>query len=469
MRHNNFIKNIVRVTLSNGFRLLASILMGLVLPIIFSVENYGYYRLFALYLTYFGLFHLGFIDGVYLHFGGKNYEDLNKAKFVSYSRFLFYLESIAAIVIISVSLIFLEGERKLIFICLGINVIASNLTSYYQFISQVTSRFKEFSFRNIMYAILTSFSIGLVFVFRLDSYKIFLLMIIIINYLLLIWYIYTYRKITFGKKENFKNTKSDIIYFFKLGFPLLLANLITVFMLNLSKQIVDFFFDIETFAIFSFAFSMMSLANIFVTAMSTVVYPTLKKIEESKLKNIYGNSISFVIVVILYSLILYYPLDVFVNLVVDKYSESLIILRIVFPSLVISSAIQIVKLNYFKVFQHIKQYLITGLIALVFTALISFGSYYFFETIESIAIASVISIFGWYILTDIYFYKTYKVNILKNLLFLVLGISVFYVSFLFNNLLVSFLFFILILTLLTIIFFKSYIYKVFKSKSLFVN
>jgi O-antigen/teichoic acid export membrane protein len=466
MNKKIFLKNIAQVAVSNGFRLLSSILMGLILPIIFSVENYGYYRLFALYLTYFGLFHLGFIDGVYLHFGGKNYNELEKPKFVLYTRFLLYLELAATVVIVILSLLFLDGERQLIFILLGINVIAANLTTYYQFISQVTSRFKEFSFRNIVYAILSSISVGIVFLLKLDNYRLFLLMILVINYGLLMWYVFTYRDITFGNKNPIKNVKNDIIQFFKLGTPLLIANLITVLMLNLPKQLVDWFFNIETFAIFTFAYSLMSLANIFIAAMSTVIYPTLKKINEARLKDLYNHSISLVLIVVMLAMIIYFPLYLFVDTIIPKYSSSLNILRIVFPGLVISSSIQIVKLNYFKVLQHIKQYFLTGFASLIISTILGFLAYVLFGTTESIAISSVISLFIWYVLTELYFVKVYKVNPMKNLIYIMLGTLVFYLPYFINNIYVGFTTYVVIIVILTIVLYKNLFVKIVKNKSL---
>lgn len=466
MNQKNFFKNIAQVAVSNGFRLLSSILMGLILPIVFSVENYGYYRLFSLYLTYVGLFHLGFIDGVYLHFGGKSYSELEKPKFVLYTRFLFYLELFATVVILFISLLFLDGERQIVFILLAVNLIATNLTTYYQFILQITSRFKEFSLLNTVYAVISSILVGIIFLLKLDNYKIFLLMILFINYGLLLWFIFKYREITFGNKAPTKSVKGDVIQFFKLGTPLLVANLITVLMLNLPKQLVDWFYNIETFAIFTFAYSLMSLANIFVVAMSTVIYPTLKKIDESRLKNLYNHSISLVLIVVMFAMALYFPLYLFVDKIIPKYSASLNILRIIFPGLVVSSAIQIVKLNYFKVLQHIKQYFLTGFTSLFISAIIGYLAYVMFGTTESIAISSVIAIFIWYVLTEIYFLKIYKINPTKNLVYIILGISTFYIPFFISSIYIGFVLYVLVIFVLTFILYKNLIIKVVKSKGL---
>ena len=293
MRKKKFLKNISIVAVSNGLMLLASILIGIILPIIFSYDDYGYYRLFALYVTYFGLFHFGFIDGIYLHFGGVDYAHIESRsqRFRALTKFLLLLEFAVAVLAIAFALFFLEGDRRIVFILLGVNVIAINMMTYYQFISQVTSRFKEYSIRNIIYAILISISVLIIYLFKLTDYKVILLATILINYTLMFLYMHTYRNISFGKSDSISDSKNEIWYYFKLGFPLLIANLISVFMLNMSKQVVDHYFEINVFAIFSFAYSLMSFANIFVAAISTVVYPMLKQVEEDKLKGYYPKAV----------------------------------------------------------------------------------------------------------------------------------------------------------------------------------
>lgn len=449
------IKDVFQVTASNGVRFAASILTGLLIPIILSVENFGYYRLFVLYATYFGLFHFGFIDGIYLRYGGKNYEDLDKNEFRSFTRFLFYLELIIGVLIILFSVLFLSDERKIVFILLGANVIALNLTTYYQFISQITCRFKEFSSRNFIYAICIAIAVGIIFFFKIDNFKFLLISIIIINYVLLFWYTYTYRDITWGSINRNKHDGNALIGLFKLGIPLLLANLMTVLVLNFGKQLVDWKFDIESFAIFSFSYSLMAFANVFITALSTIVYPNMKRVDPRKLARYYSNAVSLIMIIVFLALIFYFPLVIFVNHYLPDYSNSLIILKYIFPGLVVSSTIQIVKLNYFKTLQKVKSYLITGMITLVFTIFINFAAYYVFRSLEAIAISSVISFLFWYLITEAFFVRDYKISPYKNICYLVLIIMLFYVCASIENIFVGVGIYIFLLMLITVVFFRK--------------
>ena len=93
MESKGLARNIIKVGISNLFTILSGIIVGFVIPKIMGLEDYGYYKTFTLYVSYVGLFHLGFIDGIYLKYGGVSYDDFDKSRFRMYSRFIIFFES----------------------------------------------------------------------------------------------------------------------------------------------------------------------------------------------------------------------------------------------------------------------------------------------------------------------------------------------------------------------------------------
>lgn len=245
MSNKSTLKKIGYVTFSNVIKLVSSILIGFIIPNILGVTNYGYYKVFTLYLTYIGLFHFGFIDGIYLKFGGVEYKDLNRQKFRSYFRFLLLFELVISLVGIVLVQVLINGDRAFIFTLLLINLIAINLTTYFQFISQITSRFKEYSSRLIILSFTNIIIVAIMYYFGLSSYRFYSGLIVFVNFLLLFWYMYTYRHIVFGDSESFKDSKNDVINYFKIGIPLLVANLASTFVMTVDKQIVELLFPVE--------------------------------------------------------------------------------------------------------------------------------------------------------------------------------------------------------------------------------
>ena len=46
-----------------------------------GVEKYGYWQLYLFYTSYVGFFQLGWNDGIYLRYGGEDYNNLDKGLF----------------------------------------------------------------------------------------------------------------------------------------------------------------------------------------------------------------------------------------------------------------------------------------------------------------------------------------------------------------------------------------------------
>ena len=83
----SFLRDILVVEAGNLFVLLSSVLVGLVVPKLMGIVNYGYYQIFTLYMTYTSLLHAGFIDGVLLVHGGESYDEIDKKRFRLNTRF----------------------------------------------------------------------------------------------------------------------------------------------------------------------------------------------------------------------------------------------------------------------------------------------------------------------------------------------------------------------------------------------
>lgn len=427
MSNKSTLKKIGYVTFSNVVKLVSSILIGFIIPNILGVTNYGYYKVFTLYLTYIGLFHFGFIDGIYLKFGGVDYKDLSRSKFRSYFKFLLLFELLIAIVGITVIQLWMNGDRAFIFTLLLINLIAINLTTYFQFISQITSRFREYSSRLIILSFTNIIIVGIMYYFGLSSYKFYSGLIVLVNFLLLFWYVYTYRQIVFGKSESLSESKNDIIDYFKIGIPLLVANLASTFVMTVDKQIVELLFPVEEFGVYSFAYSMLVMVTVVVSAVGIVLYPTLKKVSIESIPNYYHKLMRIIIVVVLFGLFGYFPLLWVVPKFLPNYVGSLIIFRIALPGLLFTSTITAIKHNIFKITNKNVHFFWISFLAIITNIVLNLAAYYFYGTKESIAITSIIGLGLWYASTELYIIRTHHVKWRLNCLLILLGLSLFYI------------------------------------------
>lgn len=466
------VKNIIIVTISNFIKLFAGILVGFVIPKIMGETNYGYYKTFSLYLGYVGLFHFGFIDGIYLIFAGKKYDDLNKKSFRFYSRFLVCMETIISLILIAVSLCFINSYIGFILLFISISLFATNLTSYYQFISQITGRFKELSFRNLIQSILQALAVivcGSLWYFGVISelyYKIFVIIWTSILVLLSLWYVITYKDITFGKSNTFRLELPNIKKFFIVGFPLMIANLVASLILTIDKQFVSILtnnglYTIGEFGIYSFAYTMLNIITTVISAISVVLYPTIKNYSYEKLKNNYNYLISIICIVTSICLLAYQPLCFIVTKWLPKYVDSLIIFRVILPGLILSSCVTMIMFNYYKALGKHFLFFIISVVILGVSILANVIAYFTTKELIWISIASVIIIGVWYIISDVIVTRTLKIKNIKNYLFIIIVISSFYlVTCFISNIFLSFFIYFLIILFSVLIFYLNVLKKI---------
>lgn len=424
------LKNILIVAISNIAKLLSGVLVGLLLPKIIGVTDYGYYKTFTLYGVYVGLFTLGITDGIYLKFGGCSYDSLDKKSFRFYSVFFFALQFIFSAIMALFSCFCLPEEYRFIFVCLALYLFFFNITSYFQIISQITDRFAELSIRNLLQSLFQAGAVIILFFTSNGSdhgsYRLFTIIYVSITCFLALWYIFTYRDIVFGKRNSFKSEKKELKVFVSIGIPLLISNLSMLLLLSFDRQFVNVLFDKDTYAVYAFAYNMLSLFTTALAAISVVIYPTLKRTTADTLKASYSKLIYSILSLSFLGLAVYFPLTAFVPWFLPKYEGSLTIFRIIMPGLALSSSVTIVMHNYYKVLGENLKFFRNCLIVLITSFSANLFAYLIFGTTEAISIASIGVLIIWYLLSERLFIKRYKTKWSINALYAVLMIAVFY-------------------------------------------
>ena len=464
MKNNKVIKDIFIVALSNIIIALAGVVNGFIIPKVMSVTDYGFYKIFSLYATYITLLHFGFIDGILIMYAGKTKEELDKKAFKTYSRFLFMLELSASVIVIFIA-VFLKGIYKFIFIMLAANILFTNVALYFQYISQVTERFKELTVRNILKSILNILLAIILFVlFKIRNYyvssKSYIFYIVGINFILALWYMLTYRDLWIGKANKFNDEKTNIKHIFFEGLPYTIASFLASLIFTIDRQFVSIAFDTETYAVYAFAYNMLALITTATSAISTVLYPYLKRQENSKnLIYTLRSIISFVVAIMICS---FFILSYIINWFLPKYVNSLDIFYIILPGLIFSSVNTIVLVNYFKIDHKQNIYMIISGIIVLLSLLANFIAYFLFKTTSSISWASTIIMVIWYVVLNIYFKIKYKISFMRNFIYCGLVTLGFYIIAAYINNILGFTIYITYIVLISILFNIELIKKFFR-------
>ncbi len=462
--NHKFTKNVVLITFTNFVRFLANIAVTLIIPIVFGKTDYGNYKTYTLYLSYLVIFNFGFIEGIYLKYGGQDYESLDKNKFRTYTKYLFIIEFFVTIIALILTAAIFKGDNRIVFLYLSLNILSIQFTTYFQRISQITSRFSKQGIFDLLYSILILVIVAITYFLKISSFKPYLFMVTIMNYLLLIWYIINYKDIIVGKSSGLKNEKNEIIKLMSLGIPLMIANFSSEFILNMDKQVVNIFFSKDDYAVYAFAYNFLNVINVLIQAISLVLYPFLKKMNPENLKNNYADSLSLMMIIVYFSLASYFPIEIIVRVFLTDYIESLSILKIIFPISVFTSCITVIKHNYYKALDKNNVYVIKTIIMLIISLLLNILFYFIFKNMSSISVASILAMIIWYIDTEIYFIKHYKVHYVKNISYLLLMLGIYFLCvFLIKNIYISFAIYLFLTLLFSLIFFHNLIISTLKS------
>lgn len=425
--------NILKVSMSNIISLLSGVLMGFIVPKMLGLEGYANYKIYTLYLTYIALLSLGFGDGLYLKFSGLDRDDIDDQQMRYYIQKYNKQLGVLFLIVIVLTITICPNKYRFICLALAVTILTSQTVAVYQNISLLTSRFNEYSSRVILKSFMTSALVVICYVFyklyKIEiSYQLFIIGIIFIDIVLALWYMKVYKSFCFGK-VIYKDYDPEYYKLLLLGFPLLLSNMAGTIFLNLDRQFVSILFSKSDYAVYAFAYNMMTLITIMTSAVSLVLFPSLKKVENLEVKKYLEKYMMPFNTVVGVGLCVYFPLCVFIPYFLPKYIAAIEIFRIVLPGLILSTTVSVILINFYKLENKIKIYFSMTIISMVISVISNYLAYKIFKSYQAISWASIFSIFVWYTLCVIYFIKKYKVSYIKNTLYIfIVGLGFYVVT-----------------------------------------
>ncbi len=459
------LKGIIVVVFGNMVLLLSKFVVWLMVPRLLGVIEYGYFKTFTLYLTYAMMLHFGFPDGILLIYGGMDYEKLNKRKFRTFSRFFLVFQAILAVIGLIISLLFLDGMDRVIVLALSIDAFFVNYMTYFKFISQAVMRFRELAFQNILDAGLKIFFVCLIaflsgiHVIQPTS-RSYILSIVFTDILILFWYVVKYKNIVWGKSIQIHTCNEIIKEIFTGGIFLTIAFQVSHLVFALDRQMVLMLFNVETYSLYSFAYSMTNMITAVIAGISTVMFPSLKRLETEQVLEKLPDLLAGVSIFTFLLLAGYHPLACFIIIFLPEYVGALEYLIIIFPGLAISCCINMIIFTYYKVLGELKKYLIISLKILTFGAILNMIGYLIYPSPISFSYASIITLLVWYLNAETFLCKKYQMKRENTFSYILVQIVIFYgISFTIPNMLVSMITYIFCFIVFTGLFYRKKLLK----------
>ena len=320
-----------------------------------------------------------------------------------------------------------------IFCMIGIDALFVNLATYYKYISQAVMQFKEYTLRNVIQAVMQILVLGTIVV--LDKLGIlkpngvfYILCIVLIDAVLLVWYMMTYKELTFGKSDSLRKRFPKIKNIFAVGILLTISFQVAHLVFFLDSQMVEILFDVETYSLYAFAYSITYMITAIISAIATVMFPSLKRLEIQDAVSKFPMLMSAVSIIVFFLLTAYFPLTFLVEWFLPDYVSSLTYLQIIMPGLALSSCINLIIFTYYKVLNQLRLYLYIALVILLLGCILNYGGYMLFHEPMAFTIASIITLLIWYLCLVGFLVKRFHTKWLKNFIYVLVEMSIFYIT-----------------------------------------
>lgn len=402
---DSFIKDVGIVGLTNIFVLLTGMIQTLIIPKYLSVVDYGYWRIFTLYLGYVGFFHLGYNDGLYISWLGKSKENLMQEFSSALKTLIIFQLILVGTSEWLFSYVPVSQQLKFIGRAFFVQTFFLNIWTFFQFTFQASRQFKILSLLNILRQIALFVGIVTLLVWGRIGYRQLTIWQIIVTALICFmsfWVIPsqfrygTLRISTISLKLFLLLLKKNI----SLGWHVLIGNFAAVMFFSLDKLLTSSFFSVEEFAMYSLASSFIGVVYLAINTVGTVFLPYLSTMSKELLTNTYLVANKLIIVLWMIALGLYLPLERFIIWYLPLYEASIPIFRILLCTIGFGASIQIVHSNFYKTNQLVRTYSLTGSITLALYGMLLFFALWFTPDLEMVAGVAVFTFGLWYLLNE---------------------------------------------------------------------
>lgn len=400
---NNFIKNMSYSILSNSLHMIISVFMVIFLPHFFSINDYGMWQLYLFYISFSGFIPLGWLDGIYLRYGGEFYNTLDKSVFnTQFYSLLLYTIVFNAALLVYFYYYQLGGKFYYILYFLCLVSTLRILTGYFKLLLQAVNRIKDFA--KIMIVEQITFFIGVIIIIflGLTDYKKLLQVDLFSKILTVFFAIYICMDIFSLKFTSLKNNLKEIALNIQVGSKLMLANIASMLILGIVRFGISQGWDIATFGKVSLTLSVSNFMMVFISAISVIMFPVLKRIDQNKLADIYIILRTGLSIILLGMLTSYYPIKTALLVWLPKYADGLKYMAILFPICLFESKMSLLINTYLKSLRQEKLMLQINWVAVSLSLLLTYITVFVMHDLN-LAVLSIVAVFAFRCILAEYF------------------------------------------------------------------
>lgn len=369
-------KNLIMSLVAQAISIITSLVLNLLVPKFIDTLQYSYWQTYTLYAGYTGIFHFGLLDGLVLRYSRYNYDEIDKPRVRSQFQLLLGVNALLSIIGCTFSLFVTNSITREILILFLVAVTVKNVFGYTSYSFQITNRIPKYA---------------MIIIVQRAAYAVFVIVLLLCKVNDFYWYCIAdifgdafgsalgaifNRGMYFGRGIPFKECFKEARFNVSAGLMLLVANFSSNFIVGGAKMIIQWRWDELLFGQVSFSFSVSNLFLTFITAISVVLFPSLKRMDNSDLPDIYTKIRNAISPLLFFAMICYFPGCWILEMWLPDYSDSLIYLGMLLPLVVFSAKVNLLTNNYLKAYRKEKLMLAINVCAVVVgVALFVVGAY----------------------------------------------------------------------------------------------
>lgn len=387
-------KGLVKILLANIISLIINILNSFLLPKYLSVDTYAILKTYTLYIGYAGFLSLGFADGMYLKYGGKEFDNIDFFELGTSLRSYALLEVVICSVIAIIAICF----NSMVIFAVAIGSFFLNIIGYYKNLYQAVGEYGLYG-RSLNYQTILLFISNLALIFAVNSDNaIFFVIVQVLSALL----IAVYLSIVIEKKTHlFSKGKFKLVVIKEnvySGFSLMLGNFSSSIFTGLDRLFVKFLMDNASFALYSFAVSLENIINVFVTPITISMFNAFcKRRDVSYVRSMKSLSLLWGLFIVAAT----FPIKFVIAHFLMTYQDAIDILFPLFAAQIFYAIIKGIHVNLYKAEHKQKKYFILMIVLLLVATTLNVLFYIVFKTEIAFAFATLATAVIWFIYCEI--------------------------------------------------------------------